>query len=214
MKEPNEIARSLLESLESTQSGLRAFLASLRNSQMSEALDGYRGLQLILVQQRLWAINHGRTELMPHFDAVAKIAGEIHDILAPYAALMQLLSRLHKVTVDKGGVHNIADNELFKDESRLNAKGPSKRPHVKDAQSIQIVELLLTHGPLSVAKMASLLDCERQVLQVSLRELTDTGIVFRKGRGGGISYRISEQIARHFSEVLSNVVDEEDSFSG
>lgn len=65
---------------------------------MPGALQGYRHLQAVLMQQRLWADGHGRGELEPHFAAIAAVAREVHGILAPYAAVMEQIGELDRIS--------------------------------------------------------------------------------------------------------------------
>lgn len=91
------IEKGLKQSLESTDVGLKQFLQSLEKSGMIEALQGYRALQTVLVQQRLWARTHGRTQVDPAFRSIAKTAAELHRIFSAYADAMKPLKELDRI---------------------------------------------------------------------------------------------------------------------
>jgi hypothetical protein len=97
-KSPYVIEKGLRQSLESTDLGLKQFLLSIQKSGMVEALAGYRALQTVLVQQRLWAHANGRGQLKPLFRSIAKTAGELHRIFNGYGELMRSLKDLDKLT--------------------------------------------------------------------------------------------------------------------
>jgi len=93
-----QIEKGLKQSLESVDAGLKKFLASMKGSGMAEALQGYRTMQTVLVQQRLWAHSNGRTALAPLFRSIAQTAGELHRIFSGYAEAMRPLKELDKLT--------------------------------------------------------------------------------------------------------------------
>ena len=93
-----EIARGLQQSLASTSAGLAAFLAMLRDSGLAEAAHGYRAMQMVLVQQRLWTQTHRRDELLPLFASIAETAGELHRVFASFASVMAPLKELDRLT--------------------------------------------------------------------------------------------------------------------
>jgi hypothetical protein len=92
-----EVEKNLAESLASTDEGLKAFLASLRQARMPEAVQAYRAMQMVLVQQRLWANEHRREQLLPRFRAIAQTAAEIHRIFSSFADVMKPLKELDKL---------------------------------------------------------------------------------------------------------------------
>lgn len=94
---PAQIAESLQRSLASTEAGLRSFLSVLRDSGLVEAAQGYRALQMCLVQQKLWAHHHGRSELTAAFAGVASAAGELHKVFSTFTAVMAPLRELDKL---------------------------------------------------------------------------------------------------------------------
>lgn len=93
-----QIEKGLKESLESVDKGLKQFLSSLQESRMADALQGYRTMQRVLIQQRLWAHSHSRVALVPLFRSIAQTAGELHRIFSGYADAMRPLKELDKLT--------------------------------------------------------------------------------------------------------------------
>jgi hypothetical protein len=92
------VAQGLRDSLTSTDEGLRRFLEMLRGSGLAEAVHGYRAMQMVLVQQRLWAHSNDRAELLPLFQSLARTADELHRIFAGFAAVMLPLKEIDKLT--------------------------------------------------------------------------------------------------------------------
>lgn len=105
----HEVEKGLRESLVSTDEGLKKFLDSLRQARMPEAVQGYRAMQMVLVQQRLWASEQRSDQLLPLFKSIAETAGEIHRIFASFADVMRPLKELDQLSTpeaaepDKGG---------------------------------------------------------------------------------------------------------------
>lgn len=94
----HEVEKGLRQSLESTDEGLRKFLEALRGSGMADAVQGYRAMQMVLVQQRLWAEEHHRDQLMPLFQSIARTAEDLHRIFASFADIMKPLKELDKLS--------------------------------------------------------------------------------------------------------------------
>jgi hypothetical protein len=92
-----EIEKNLKGSLAATDEGLKKFLASLKQAGMPEAVQGYRAMAMVLLQQRLWAHEHRREQLLPHFRSIAQTAGEIHRIFASFADAMKPLKEVDKL---------------------------------------------------------------------------------------------------------------------
>ncbi|HEU4403868.1 MAG TPA: hypothetical protein VFS43_01035 [Polyangiaceae bacterium] len=92
-----QIEKGLKHSLESTDAGLKQFLESMRASGMASAPQAYRAMQMVLIQQRLWADAHHRAQLQPLFRSIAQTAGELHRIFAGFADVMKPLKELDKL---------------------------------------------------------------------------------------------------------------------
>jgi hypothetical protein len=91
------IEKELKKSLEVTDTALKQFLQSLEKAGMAEGLSGYRSLQVLLVQQRLWAQSHGRAQLTPLFRSIAKTAADLHRIFSAYTESMRTLKDLERL---------------------------------------------------------------------------------------------------------------------
>ena len=59
---------------------------------------GYRTLQAVLVQQKLWALSNRRQQVLPKFRPIAGTAEKLHRIFAGYAAVMDTLRKLDELT--------------------------------------------------------------------------------------------------------------------
>lgn len=92
------VEKGLAGSLDSTAKGLAQLLASLQGSGFAEGLAGYRTLQAVLVQQKLWALTNRRTQVLPKFQPIARTAEKLHRIFAGYAAVMDTLRKLDELT--------------------------------------------------------------------------------------------------------------------
>jgi hypothetical protein len=92
------VEKGLAGSLDSTAKGLAQLLASLQGSGFAEGLAGYRTLQAVLVQQKLWALTNRRTQVLPKFQPIASTAEKLHRIFAGYAAVMDTLRKLDELT--------------------------------------------------------------------------------------------------------------------
>lgn len=92
-----QIEKGLKLSLESTDAGLKQFLESMQASGMASAPQAYRAMQMVLLQQRLWADEHHRTQLLPLFRSIAKTAGELHRIFASFADVLKPLKEVDKL---------------------------------------------------------------------------------------------------------------------
>jgi hypothetical protein len=92
------VERGLAGSLDSTAAGLEKLLESLQASGFAEGLSGYRTLQAVLVQQKLWALSNQRQAVLPKFRPIARTAHKLHRIFAGYAAVMDTLRKLEELT--------------------------------------------------------------------------------------------------------------------
>lgn len=99
------VEKGLVGSLESTAKGLETLLESLQRSGFVEGLSGYRTLQAVLVQQKLWALSNRRTLVLPKFRPIARTAKELHRVFAGYASVMDTLSKLEELTEASGPPH-------------------------------------------------------------------------------------------------------------
>ncbi len=217
------IANNLKRSLQSADGGRASFLASLSGSGLREALSGYRQLQAVLIQQRLWAQDHSRSELEPLFQSIAETAGEIHAILAPYADIMRPLKELDKITqmhFENASTEPVEpENKEEKGHEAVSgatSSSPAKSKEAAERRPVPaprseatpfllpggrkfsvIVELLMAHGPLSpdnLARLARRKDAKN--LRNQLDQLMAAGVVCRNGWGRGLSYRLATPFIR------------------
>ncbi|MCC6554235.1 MAG: hypothetical protein IT372_14640 [Polyangiaceae bacterium] len=91
----DQTAERLARSLESTSRGLSAFAGSVQA--LKDALKSYQQMQLVLMQQRLWAQRHGRAELDALFRRIAGSSSELHAIFSGFAAVMDVLRSLERL---------------------------------------------------------------------------------------------------------------------
>ena len=227
-EDSDAVGKNLKQSLESTQGGLGRFLTSLVASGMGEAIEGYQQLKAVLIQQRLWAHTHSRTELASLFQSIAKTAGEIHSIIAPYAEVMKQLSDLDKLTqmvingIDKNSVEverpedkraqTMSEETIFSSEDSNRAGKPrfdslrmgQERPPLlpMHRNSLKIVELLIAHGPLSPLSLARLMEKDVKSIRKDLARLITGGVACRQGWGRGLSYKLTVHFIKTAMERL------------
>ena len=187
----DETAVILKRSLESTNDGFTKFIASLRQSGLPDAVKGYRQLQVVLMQQRLWAQNHKRQELDSLFQNIARNAEELHAIFAAFADIMEPLKDLPNITDASCGliseqVTNAEKSEVIKPnltteepvtplkKSATNAK-PIALPAGRKFQVI--LESLMTQGSLPLKKLAQLANKSPERLQKDIDYLVNAGAV-------------------------------------
>ena len=204
---PDEVAKSLKSSLENADRGLSLFLASLEGSGLLDALRGYRQLQMVLIQQRLWARNHARDDLAPLFHSISVTAGRIHAILSPYAELMSPLKDLENISeaqVEDGGIP-AEPATIPESPSEPPAEAPPPRPAARrrraprlpsGRQASTIVELLMINGPLSAAKLAQTTGRDREKIQKVLDRLVESGVVLGEAGRKRPSYRLAPRFIR------------------
>ena len=89
------VEKSLEGSLDNAAEGLATLLESLQRSGMVEGLSGYRTLQAVLMQQKLWAVSNQRGRVLPN--AIARTAEKLHRVFSGYAAVMEKLSKLDEI---------------------------------------------------------------------------------------------------------------------
>ncbi|HET9528726.1 MAG TPA: helix-turn-helix domain-containing protein [Blastocatellia bacterium] len=185
-----EIAKSLKRSLENADRGLSLFLASLDGSGLPDALKGYRQLQMVLIQQRLWAHNHSRAELVPLFQSIAGTAARIHAILSPYAELMRPLKDLDSMTaieIEQADTHPSPPPEPKSRKKPLLPRG---------RQVSTILKSLMAGGPLSSAQLAKATGKDTAKLQKDLDMLVKSGVILREGSARRPLYRLAPRFIR------------------
>lgn len=64
---------------------------------MVGGLSGYQRMQRLLVQQRLWAREHGSAEVSAQFEAVSRAAAKLQRVFEGYCKVMELLAALDEL---------------------------------------------------------------------------------------------------------------------
>jgi hypothetical protein len=182
----DSIVVGLKQSLESTIQGLTAFLESLKKSGMPNAVNGYRQLQAVLIQQRLWAQNNSRRELDPFFQSIAQISADIDSILAPYVSVMCQLKDLDKLDRMEFSTTPLVSDAEEKATTAKSFHFPQRK------ETAKILGLILIHGQLSTANLATLSRIKIDNLRKRLEELVKAGVIHRIGRGRGLTYSLSK----------------------
>ena len=173
---PVALEVTLRKSLESTGRGLEAFLGQLKGAGMAEAVDSYRTLSSVLFQQRLWSDRHPQHRLQPLFERIANVASKLEAILTPYASVMKTLSRLATESPSE------SRGQRLPDESDHGAVAAAFDPD--EAELIRV----LCQGFVSRRRLVAD-DTKRGD---ALLKLTERGVLLKRGRGGGVSYRLSD----------------------
>lgn len=169
-----ETARQLNESLAETERGLRTFLQSLERAGMRDALDGYRQLQAVLIQQRMWARTQNRFEMDTRFRALGGVCADIHDLLGGYVEIMGRLQHLADLRADTAPAseQRTATPKLNQDETK-------------------VLAFILMLGPASPARIGRELGLPRETLQPALDRLCELQMLHATGRGGGQAFRLT-----------------------
>jgi hypothetical protein len=179
---PPETPPDLRQSLESTLRGLRALLHSLEGSGFKDAAGPYREMQVVLLQQRLWSRNHGRTDLDPLWSELAATARAVEAILADFGAVMADLADLDRI--EPGAADSVG------------------RP----ADEALELALLLSDGSFSGASLRRGLPWPVEVRRRRLAALVRGGVLERRGWGRSLSYRLTEGARGRLADELSRVI--------
>lgn len=171
---------ALAASLRATGQGLGAFLRSLREGGLAEAIGPYRQLQVTLLQQRAWALRHGRAELDPLWRELAATAGAIHRILASFAEVMDALKEIDRIAAI--------------DTAPAGEDAPAEA-----AAGIAELEALL--APLSLRRQRG----DTGAAGTGLDELRRAGIVEPHGWGRGQSLRFTPAARRALAASLARL---------
>lgn len=180
--EERRTARSLEKSLESTYRGLRLFLETLERSGLREAAQAYRELQLVLIQQRLWARSYRRSELDPLFRKLAEAAGALHEIFAGFAAVFEPLKYLESV----GAVQVV------------------ESPPAGQLATSTAPEALLERAGITARELSGLDSNEAAAIE----RLLEAGLLERRGWGRGRAYRLAPGARRQLAAQLARLAGE------
>ncbi len=203
-----EIAHSLRTSLESTNDGLTKFLVSLRQAGLPDAVKGYRQLQMVLMQQRLWAQNHKRQELDSLFQSIARNAAELHAVFAAFAGIMEPLidlPNLSEAAVESPNepakalateaAKSLTEQAAVSEESKPSAT-KTKPIALPTGRKFQvIIELLMTHGSLTLRKLTQLANQAPEKGQKDVERLVEAGAISRTD-GRSPRYQLSKRFIR------------------
>jgi len=177
--EQRRTARSLEKSLESTCRGLRLFLETLERSGMREAQHAYREMQLVLLQQRLWARTYRRAELDPLWRKLAETAGALHEIFAGFAAILEPLRYLESVGEPE------------------TAPAARDRPPAGD----ELHEALLSRVGFTRREVERLSTGEAAAIE----RLVKAGVLEPRGWGRGRAYRLTPAVRRRLAAQLARI---------
>jgi hypothetical protein len=186
-KDDEQIARKLAASLDSTSGGLAAFLQSMQP--IKDALKPYRQMQLVLMQQRLWAEGRRRDELNPLWRKIAETSRELHEVFAGFAEIMQALR-----FVD--GLKQPAEAA----EKHETPEAPSQPRRQPDEALVRWIEEALAGFKLSAARLAVMKPKRKTAAQ--LKRLARAGILEPFGRG---NYRLTESARRRIALKLAEL---------
>jgi hypothetical protein len=204
--EPGE---SLVASLEATEQGLSAFLSSLRRSGLLSATNGYRELAAVLVNQRLWARAHGRTDVDPQFRAIGETAREICAALRPYVSIFELMTDLeHLDEPEEAGRTGERPTEAAADadidepgdpEPATDATGETPGPGTARGRRDGTDDAAPAarssggpHDPRALAVVSAVDDVS--VVDEVVRELSAREVLERRGWGRGVSYGLAPAV--------------------
>jgi hypothetical protein len=187
VREERATARSLRKSLESTLAGLKALLGSLERSGFKEAIEPYRRLQIVLLQQRLWSRTYRRKELDPLWIEIGSTAGEIDRIMRSFHGVMGALKEIENI--------ESLDDTPHSDESTLSENGKEVLPEL-------IVDLLAKQFSFSAIQFANSSDLDDAERKELLRKLTQASILERRGWGRGLSYQLTEEVHNNLVSKL------------
>jgi hypothetical protein len=186
--EDDRIAQKLAKSLESTSGGLAAFSTSMQP--IKDALKPYRQMQLVLMQQRLWAERHPREDLNPLWQKIAASSRELHEVFSGFAEVMDALRSIDSLTQPAGPIEKKAPAGEPRAESRRDP----------DEALARWAEQALTGFNLSPARLAVMRPKRKTAAQV--KTLAQAGILEARGRG---SYRLTERARRALALKLAEL---------
>lgn len=169
--DPENIAQTMKRSLESTARALKTFSESLERSGFKKSIPAYQQMQQVLIQQRLWADRQSREELRNSWEDIAHHSDEIYHMIEPFVQIMGELRNIDKIRF----------------QPCLIQESQSHAQHKK------ILDILRDYKFVSANSLAHQLTMEKQVLIDEIQPLVDIGIVEKRGRGNGISYRACQR---------------------
>lgn len=95
---------NLTQTLDAVEQALDHFAESLRRGGFEAGAPAYRQMAALVIGQRLWATEHGLTQLDEDYLRVAALAEEIRAQLSPYVEIMEQLGALAGLTPNTAGL--------------------------------------------------------------------------------------------------------------
>ncbi|MFD7457817.1 MULTISPECIES: hypothetical protein [unclassified Streptomyces] len=90
----------MARSLAATCEGLDRLRGSLYESGFAEAVDPYRRMRQVLLQQREWALAHDCRDLDPYWQSLGATARAIRGVLSEFSAALDGLDRIDRAGGD------------------------------------------------------------------------------------------------------------------
>ncbi len=182
-----QIAEQLAQSLESTSRGLAAFSRSAKP--FRDALKPYQQMQIVLMQQRLWAKRHKRDDLDPLWRKIASSAEELYGVFSGFASVMSALRSIDTVA---------EPSEVPADKHEASAPQAPPPPAEPEEAMVNWLSQALAGFRLSPSRLAAL--GPPRATEAHVTKLTRAGVFEPCGRG---SYRLTEGARRRLSRVLA-----------
>jgi hypothetical protein len=186
--EDDQIAQKLAKSLDSTSCGLAAFSTSMQP--IKEALKPYRQMQLVLMQQRLWAQRHRREDLNPLWQKIAACSRELHEVFSGFTEIMEALRFIDSLEQPAEAI----------EKKGATGEAPAEPPKEPDEALARWVEEALTGFRLSPSRLAVMRPKRNTAARV--KKLAQAGMLEPHGRG---SYRLTESARRALALKLAEL---------
>lgn len=180
-----KIAQALKNSLESTIGGFSMFIRSLEASKIEKSIPHYRQLQAVLLQQRLWALNHRRKELDALWQRIEEAANRIYALINPLAQIMLQLKRFLTVC---------------NTTSKVTQQPHAELKTIKKPTESSILGVLLEPKSISAIRLARILNCPKTEVICSMSVFIKKGVVKKIGWGNGLSFRLIDARPRDKGE--------------
>jgi hypothetical protein len=188
----DDISRKLAQSLESTRRGLVAFSNSV--STLQDALTPYQQMQVVLMQQRLWARTHSRDELNPLWEKIAESSEALYRVFAGFARVMNDLRSIDRVELQQS--NTTAQQPIAGPLSALETTEAKA-----DCQDLHHwSDAALVNFKLAPSHLAKIQPTDKN--PVHLNTLVQAKILERTGRG---SYRFTVMARNRLAKLISEM---------
>jgi hypothetical protein len=210
-KDIRQTARSLEKSLESAHQGLLMLLRSLERSGFKEAISSYQQMQLVLIQQRLWACNYRRDELKPRWKKIAETAAAIHAILEPFSAVMAELKGIDRIEADRSNAsQQVCEPAPNDDADNLSHQVCEPAMNGQDSLTSSpvspLVEVFVERLSVSNYQLSRQLPWSAEEQLTYLHALVEQGVLECRGWGRGQSYQLTSESRQQLARTLVNVL--------